>query len=101
MHPLEIFKETQAYKLGHIPVHPLLHQQSSVCPSPHYIFITSCVMCFVWSVFAFNFQFCFVLFAGHNRLDPSMPYLGEKHAPLFLTMVIVFTSIFVECLFFI
>src|ERR1043165_5627279 len=48
--PQEIFKETQASKLGDAPVHPLLHQQSSVRPSPHYICITSCIMCFAWSV---------------------------------------------------
>src|SRR3954462_5796596 len=45
-----IFKETQASKLGDAPMNPLLHQQSSVRPSPHYIFITSCVMCYSWSV---------------------------------------------------
>src|SRR3954454_8638199 len=39
-HPQEISKETQASKLGDTPVHPLLHQQSSVHPSPCYIFIS-------------------------------------------------------------
>src|ERR1041385_838020 len=48
--PQEIFKETQASKLGDAPMHPLLHQQSSVHPPSHYIFITSCVMCYAWSV---------------------------------------------------
>ena len=42
--PQKIFKETQVSKLGDAPMHPLLHQQSSVHPSPHYIFITS-VLC--------------------------------------------------------
>src|SRR4051812_49724501 len=45
MHPQQKFKDTQASKLEDAPVHPLLHQQSSVRPSSHYIFITSCVMC--------------------------------------------------------
>ena len=36
-HTKEIFKDTQASKLGDAPVHPLLHQQSSVRPSPRYI----------------------------------------------------------------
>src|SRR4051812_6836898 len=54
--PQEIFKDTQASKLGDAPVHPLLHQQSSVCPSFHYIFITSCVMCCSCSVFALSFM---------------------------------------------
>ena len=53
--PQEIFKETQASKLGDAPVHPLLHQQSSVRPSPCYIFITSYVMCYAWSVPLFTF----------------------------------------------
>src|SRR3954453_12059266 len=63
MHPQEIYKETQASKLGDAPVHPLLHQQSSVRPSLHYIFIASCVMCYAWSVSLFTFPrvfFCFV-----------------------------------------
>ena len=50
VHPQEIFKKTQASKLGDAPVHPLLHQQLSVRLSFHYIFITSCVMCYAWSV---------------------------------------------------
>ena len=58
--PQEIFKETQASKLGDAPEHPLLHQQSSVRPSPHYIFIASHVMCCSWSVF--DFIFSLVLF---------------------------------------
>ena len=53
--PQEIFKETQASKLGDAPVHPLLYQQSSVRPSPCYIFITSYVMCYAWSVPLFTF----------------------------------------------
>ena len=44
--PQEIFKETQASKLGDAPVHPLLYQQSSSRPSPCYIFITSYDMCY-------------------------------------------------------
>src|SRR4051812_27185023 len=74
MHPQQIFKETQTSKLGDAPEHPLLHQQSSVRPSSHYIFITSCVMCYAWSVsllgFIFSFLYLFLL------------CVGEKHAPL-------------------
>ena len=68
--------------LGMPPVHPLLHQQSSVRPSPCYIFITSYVMCYAWSVSLFTFQFVLVLLAVHNKLDPSLHCSGEKHAPL-------------------
>ena len=45
----------------------------------------------------FTFQFSLVLFAGHNKLDPSIPCLGEKHAPLLPRILIVFMLIFVEC----
>ena len=86
------------------PMHPLLHQQLSVRPSPHYIFITSCVMCYAWSTLHLLFSFSLfsiVFFAGHNNLDPSLLCLGEKHAPLLPRMLIVFTSIFVECSFFV
>ena len=61
-HLQEIFKETQAAKLGDAPVHPLLHQQSSVRPSPHYIFINSYDMCYAWSVSLFTFQFALFQF---------------------------------------
>ena len=77
MHPQEIFKETQASKLGDAPVHPLLHQQLSVRLSFHYIFITSCVMCYAWSVLLLVF---FLVF--HNESELSILYVGEKHAPL-------------------
>ena len=33
--------------------------------------------------------FSLILFAGHNKLDPSIPCLGEKHAPLLPRMLIV------------
>ena len=61
-------------------------------------------MCYVLCLerLAFYFQFALfslVLFAGDNNLDPSMPCLGEKHAPLLPQMLIVLTSIFVECSF--
>src|SRR3954466_7467846 len=84
MHPQQIFKETQASKLGDAPVHPLLHQQSSVRPSSHYIFITSCVMCYAWSVslLGFVFSLFLALLAVHNKLDPVLLCAGEKHAPL-------------------
>src|ERR1041385_8788723 len=84
--PQEIFKETQASKLGDAPVNPLLHQQSSVRPSPHYIFINSYVMGYAWSVLHLLFSLlCLVLvFFAYNKLDPSIPCLGEKHAQFHL-----------------
>src|SRR3954464_11403302 len=41
-------------------MHPLIHQQSPVRPSSHYIFITSCVMCYAWSVSLLGFIFSFL-----------------------------------------
>src|SRR4051812_26589718 len=84
MHSQEIFKETQASKIGDSPVHPLLHQQLSVRLSFHYIFITSCVMCYAWSVslLGFIFLFSLTLLSVHNKLDPVLLYVGEKQAPL-------------------
>ena len=76
-------------------MHPLLHQQSSVCPSLHYIFITSCIMCFAWSVSLFNFLglFCFLCYS--NKLDPNLRFcVGEKHAPLELELLIEFACLF-------
>ena len=49
-----------------------------------------------WSLLFRFALFSSVLFAGHNKLDPSMPCLGENHAPLLPKMLVVFTSIFVE-----
>ena len=61
-------------------------------------------MCYVLCLesLAFNFQFALfslVLFAVHNKLDPSIPSLVEKRAPLLPRMLIVFIPIFVECSF--
>ena len=53
--PQEIFKGDQVSKLGDAPVHPLLYKQSSVRPSPCYIFITSYDMCYAWTVTLFTF----------------------------------------------
>src|SRR3954469_6989313 len=89
--PQEIFKETQASKLGDAPEHPLLHQQLSVRPSFHYIFITSCVMCYAWSVSLFTFLGLFCYVCCSNKLDPSLLFcVGEKHAPLELELLIGF-----------
>ena len=54
-------QKCQKLKLGDAPMHPLLHQQSSVRPSPRYIFINSYVMCYAWSVLHLLFSLiCFV-----------------------------------------
>src|SRR3954468_23647154 len=91
----EIFKETQASNLGDAPVHPLLHRQSSVRPSLHYIFITSCVMCYAWSVSLFTFLSLFSFVCCSNTSDPNLLFcVGEKHAPPELELLIRFACLF-------
>src|SRR3954467_15726348 len=81
--------------LGDAPVHPLLHQQLSVCPSLHYIFITSCVMCYAWSVTLFTFlRFVFALFAVVTSQTPDFFCVGKKHALLELELLIGFACLF-------
>src|SRR3954467_3939555 len=76
-------------------MHPLLHQQSSVLHSLHYIFITSCVMCFAWSVLLFNFLGLFCFLCCSNKLEPNLLFCaGEKHAPLELELLIGFACLF-------
>src|SRR3954466_4434431 len=75
--PQQIFKENQASKLGDAPVHPLLHQKLSVHPSFHYIFITSCIMCYAWSVSLFNFLGLSCFICCCNKLDPSFLLCGR------------------------
>ena len=63
----------------------------------HTIFLSLHVLCALLGAscsLLFSFAlFSLVLFSGHNKLYPSMPSLGEKHAPLVPTMLIVFISI--------
>src|ERR1041384_5463977 len=82
--------------LGMPPMHPLLHQQSSVCPSLHYIFITSCVMSYAWSVSLFTFLGLFCFLFCSNKLDPNSLFcVGEKRAPLELELLIGFECLFI------
>ena len=43
LHPQELFKKTQASKLGNAPLHPLLHQQlSGLSSSPIFFYCFTC-----------------------------------------------------------
>ena len=64
----------------------------------HAIFLSLHVLCDLLGASCNYYFFSLVLFAGHKKLDPSMPCLGEKYAPLFPRMLIVFTSIFLSVL---
>src|ERR1041384_5457467 len=70
--PNKYSRRLKHLSLGMPPMHPLLHQQSSVCLSLHYIFITSCVMCFAWSVSLFTFLGLFCFLCCSNKLDPNL-----------------------------
>src|SRR3954469_23284486 len=86
--PNKYSRRIKHLSLGMPLMHPLLHQQSPVCLSLHYIFITSCVMCFAWSVSLFNFVDLFVFIFCSNKLDPNLLFcVGEKHAPLELELI--------------
>src|SRR3954462_794417 len=82
--PIKYSRRLKRLSLGMPPCIPLLHQQSSVRPSSHYIFITSCVICYAWSVSLLGLLFLFslALLAVQNKLYPSLLCVGEKHAPL-------------------
>src|SRR3954468_1999534 len=93
--PNKYSRRIKRLSLGMPPMHPLLHQQSSVCPSLHYIFITSCVMCYAWSVSLFTFLCLFCFLCCSNKLDPNLLFcVGEKHAPLELELLIGFACLF-------
>ena len=99
MHTQEIFNETQASKLGDAPAS---RSPSTIISSSFSTLYFYHFMCYVLCLesLAITFQFCLVQFSQfsvHNKLDPSMPCLGEKHAPLLCRMR--FTTIFDECSF--
>src|SRR3954464_14520761 len=70
--PNKYSRRIKHLSLGMPPMHPLLHQQSSVRPSLLYIFITSCVMCYAWSVSLFTFLSLFSFVGCSNNSDPNL-----------------------------
>src|SRR4051812_31119667 len=70
--PNKYSRRLKRLSLGMPRGHPLLHQQSSVCLSLHYIFITSCVMCLAWSVSLFNFLGLFCFLCCSNKSNPIL-----------------------------
>ena len=48
----------------------------------HAIFLSLHALCAMLGASCFYFLVCLVLLAVHNKLDPSLHCLGEKHAPL-------------------
>src|ERR1044071_2753832 len=75
--PNKYSRRLKRLSLGMPLMHPLLHQQSSVCPSLHYIFIASCVMCFAWSVSHFTFLVLFCFLCCSNKLNKPRKVKSE------------------------
>src|SRR3954467_6262760 len=93
--PNKYSRRLKRLRLGMPPMHRLLHQQLTVCLSLHYIFITSCIMCFAWSVLLFTFLGLFCFLCCSNKSDPCLLCcVGEKHAPLKLELLIGFACLF-------
>src|ERR1041385_6280387 len=93
--PNKYSRRVKRLSSGMPPMHPLLHQQSSVCPSLHYIFIISCVTFFAWSVSLFTFLGLFCFLSCSNKLDPNLLFcVGEIHARLELELLIGFACLF-------
>src|SRR3954471_4983809 len=88
--PNKYSRRLKRLSLGMPPMHPLLHQQSSFCPSLHYIFITSCVMCFAWSVSLFTFLSFFCFACCSNKLDFSFLLCGRETRMLILCCELFF-----------
>ena len=70
------FKKTQASKLGDAQGIPFFIDNIIRFLPWNYIFIQSHLVFFTWSVGLFSFLFCL------NKMDPSIHFVGERHAPL-------------------
>src|ERR1044072_6100049 len=71
--PNKYSRRLKRLSLGMPPMHPLLHQQSSVCLSLHYIFyhFMRYVLCLEHLALYFSgFLFCFLCCS--NKLDPKL-----------------------------
>ena len=79
--PQEIFKETHASKLGDAPRIPFsINNHQAILL--HTIFLSLHALCVILGMSCFYFLVCFTLLVVHNKLDPSLHCVGEKHAPL-------------------
>src|SRR6266480_467029 len=82
------------------PRHPLvLHQSVSGHLSCTMFLFVHAISAISWSVRCFSFQYCVVCFVLLNkRVDPSKVCFGERHAPLSLSRILLFSiSLSCEC----
>src|SRR4051812_41499243 len=91
--PNKYSRRLKRLSLGMLPMHLLLHQRLSVRLSLHYIFITSCVMCYLGASRSLLFLVSLALFGFHNKLDPAFFCVGEKNASLKLELLIGFSCL--------
>src|SRR4051794_3547131 len=93
--PNKYSRRLKRLSLGMPPMHPLFHQQSSVRPSLHYIFIISYVMCYAWSISLFIFLSLFSFVCCSNKSYSNLLFcVEEKHASLELELLIGFACLF-------
>ena len=99
VHPQEIFKKTQASKLGDAPRASPSPSTLSVRLPFHYIFITSCVMCYAWSVLLLvSFLFSLAFITSRN----SAFFVWERNTLHFnLEHNIEFSCLSLLCVFFV
>src|SRR5664279_1338101 len=86
-HPKEIFKESQASKLGDAQGIPFFINNYQVI-SIETIFLLLYILCAVLGTsLCFVFNFCLCLLAGIYNHYTLHPCLGERHAPGFYRML--------------
>src|SRR3954462_5534042 len=74
---------------------PIFINNHQFVPRCTIFFITSCVMCYAWSVSLFTFLSLFSFLCCSNKLDPNLLFcVGEKHTPCELELLIVFACLF-------
>ena len=81
MHPQEIFRGLKCLSLGMPPCIPFsINNHQFVLL--HTIFLSLHVLCPIHGASCIYILVCFLSLAIHNKLDPILHCLGEKHAPL-------------------
>src|SRR3954462_4052919 len=100
VHPQEIFKKTQASKLGDAPRASPSPSTSSVHLPFHYIFITSCAMCYAWSVLLLVFLFSFLYLSIMSRNSARFMWVRNT-LHFYLEHNMEFSCLSLPCVFFV
>ena len=94
--PPRIFKNIQASKLGDAQGIPTLHQQSSG-RFVETTFLSLCILCAMLGA-SFLLSVLFVILLVICLLDPCFICVGERHAPLFIWILLCFAYILLSIL---